>query len=304
MIRSDFAAFIITFNRPEILHRTITHLYTQTVAPAKILIVNNGEKLDFSTLSRPEGIDLEEHIMGFNSGPAGASHFAMVSLASRNFKWIQWIDDDDPPRIADLNERLFNHLEIVKDHTVGIIAPVGSYFNTRKGIAVRIGNSEIETNPYLDVQTVGGNQCMLINSAVIQKGCLPTSSLFFGFEETNFCLKVLQAGYRIVVPCDLFYEYRNLAGRWGLKKADIRKIEIPAWRNYYSIRNLIYMFLYEFKRPRVVINIIGRISARAFYNLIKHGPSRGFQEFYYTFLGIRDGVQKKLGLTVTPLAKH
>jgi hypothetical protein len=227
-----------------------------------------------------------------------------MQLTSHNFKWIQWIDDDDPPRVENLNERLFDHLEIMKDQSIGIIAPVGSYFNSRTGVAIRVKNEDIVTNRYLPVQTVGGNQCMLINSAVVRSGCLPTSSLFFGFEETNFCLKVLHAGFKIVVPCDLFVEYRNLAGRWDLKRSDIRKIEIPAWRNYYSIRNLIFMFLYEFKKPSVVLRILGRVSLRAMYIFLRHGPARGFPELYYTFRAVKDGMQKKLGLTVKPLAKH
>ena len=70
MIRADFAAFVITYNRPGILLHTISELCKQTVTPAKIIIVNNGEKLDLDALRCSEEVDLEEHLMGFNSGPA------------------------------------------------------------------------------------------------------------------------------------------------------------------------------------------------------------------------------------------
>ena len=121
--------------------------------------------------------------MGFNSGPAGAAHFALTNLASSNFNWIQWIDDDDPPRVLNLNERLFKHLETLKNLNIGIIAPFGSYFNSQKGVAIRVENQDIISSQFVSVQTVGGNQCMLINSAVINAGCLPTSSLFLDLKK-------------------------------------------------------------------------------------------------------------------------
>lgn len=303
MIRADFAAFVITFNRPGILYNTIAELCRQTVTPAKILIVNNGEKLDLAALRGVEGVDFEEHMMGFNSGPAGAAYFALTSLAAKNFKWIQWIDDDDPPRVYNLNERMFNHLTAAGNLNIGIIAPFGSYFDSRKGVAVRVENEDIENSQSIRVQTVGGNQCMLINSAVVTAGCLPTASLFFGFEETNLCLKVLQAGFEIIVPSDLFSEYRKLSGRWNLKTSDIRKTTVtPAWRNYYSVRNLIYMFLYEFKKPATALRIITRATLKAIYGLKQ--PSIGFKELYYTTAAIKDGVRKRLGVRVKPIPKH
>ena len=302
MIRSDFAAFIITYNRREILQRTIQGIERQTVAPSKILVVNNGEPLDQTMNSGTTGMQLEVHAMGFNSGPAGAAHFAMNALSAQGFQWIQWIDDDDPPKVENLNERLFAHLENLKGINVGIIAPAGSYFNTSSGVAVRVKDGDVTNNRYLHVQTVGGNQCMLINSRVVLSGCLPTASLFFGFEETNFCLKVLNAGYKIIVPCDLFFEYRNLAGRWDMKESDLRKIKVLPWRNYYSVRNLIYMFLYEFKRPATALRVLTRAALKAI-NGLKH-PSNGFSELYYTTVAIKDGILKKLGIRVKPIPKH
>jgi GT2 family glycosyltransferase len=302
MIRSDFAAFIITFNRSEILQRTIHHIGLQTVTPSKILVVNNGEPLNRPVTSNIPEMVVEVHAMGSNSGPAGAAHFAMKELYAQGFHWIQWIDDDDPPKLENLNERLFAHFENLKTINIGIIAPVGSYFDANSGVSVRVKDAEIVNNRYLYIDTVGGNQCMLINSKVVFSGCLPTAELFFGFEETNFCLKVLHAGYKIVVPCDLFFEYRNLSARWDLKKSDLRKIKILPWRNYYSVRNLIYMFLYEFKKPTTALRVVTRATLKAIYGLRQ--PSNGFSELYYTTIAIKDGLLKKLGMTVKPIQKH
>src|SRR5262245_3583158 len=114
MTRSDLAAFVITFNRGEILQRTIHRIASQTVAPSKILVVNNGEPLSQSVVSDMGDVEVQIHTMGFNSGPAGAAHFAMTELAAQGFQWIQWIDDDDPPKVGNLNERLFDHLKNLK----------------------------------------------------------------------------------------------------------------------------------------------------------------------------------------------
>src|SRR5688572_8834277 len=106
MTRSDFAAFIITFNRYEILQRTIDQIALQTVTPSKIIVVNNGEPLNLAVTSNIADMTVEVHTMGSNSGPAGAAHFAMKELNAQGFHWIQWIDDDDPPKLENLNARL------------------------------------------------------------------------------------------------------------------------------------------------------------------------------------------------------
>ncbi|MFO5197465.1 hypothetical protein RCL06_23995, partial [Salmonella enterica subsp. enterica serovar Typhimurium] len=80
-----------------------------------------------------------------------------------------------------------------------------------------------------------------------------------------------------------------------MQKADLRKTKILPWRNYYSVRNLIYMFLYEFNRPKVVLRIATRSIIKALYGL--RNPSEGFHALYLTVLAIKDGVFKKLGMT-------
>jgi|GEM_PF-582651 len=304
MIISELATFIITFNRPAILRETIRKVSSQTACPSLILIMNNGDPVDSveSALSRTD-IVVTQHMMGYNAGPAAAAHVALTKLEQQGFQWIQWVDDDDPPRIQNLNERLFRHLNDATTDSIGIIGPVGSHFNIHRGIAVRVTNEEILQNTSLELQTVAGNQCMIINSAVVRAGCLPTKELFFGFEETNFCLKVLDKGFKIIVPCDLFSEYRQLAGRWKLKDSDIRKIEIPSWRSYYSARNLIFMFLHEFKKPTTVCFIVARVLGRAVVSFFSKGFRRGTEETYFTVLAIFHGIFGHLGLTVKPVKK-
>lgn len=304
MIKKELAAFVITFNRPALLLETIRILSKQSVSPCMILVVNNGSPLDGieNAVGHPD-IRLKQHVMGINAGPAGAANWALRHLASEGYEWIQWVDDDDPPKVPDLNERLFQHLGKLGQYKVGVISASGSYFNERSGIAVRVPNRDIENNKYLFAQTVGGNQCMIINSSVVKDNCFPSSHLFFGFEETNFCLKVLKADYKIIVPCDLFREYRNIAGRWNLTRSDIRKTDIPFWRTYYSTRNLIFMFGYEFCKPATVLRIICRSLLKSVYITMSKGPLKGSQSFYYTVLAIKDGLFKRTGLTIKPLYK-
>lgn len=303
MINKGLASFIVTFNRPKVLIETIRSICSQTVSPGKVLVVNNGdyvalEDLEFS------GIELEQVTMGANGGPAAAAYFALKKLVEEKYEWIQWVDDDDPPRFPDLNEKLFAHLDFLRDDSIGIIAPVGSFFNENRGAAVRVTDDQIRNSKYLYVDTVAGNQCMVINKKVVQAGCLPIPELFFGFEETSFCLKVIKAGYRIVIPTDLFSLYRTAANRWGLTKADIRKIRTPAWRTYYSNRNLLYMFSHEFKKPASVVWIIARILARAFYCFFFRRSNNDSLELMYTLRAIRDGLTKRLGMTVMPEPKR
>jgi len=102
----------------------------------------------------------------------------------------------------------------------------------------------MEMEGITDADVVAGNQMMIVNAKIPKAGIFPTEKLFFGFEELDFCLKVKYAGFRVVFNGGKIREARELAGitnpnyRW--KGSSFGKEEI-LWRQYYSIRNMLYI---------------------------------------------------------------
>jgi len=91
----NYAAFIITYKRPDILKNTIDALLSQTKPPIKILIVDND--IDESARSvfdiNKDGI-FSYFSTGSNSGPAGGAYWGLKILFEESWEWVLWVDDD------------------------------------------------------------------------------------------------------------------------------------------------------------------------------------------------------------------
>jgi GT2 family glycosyltransferase len=238
MENNCFAAFIMTYKRVTTLENSINALLNQTCPPQKILIVDNDpEKSAEVLLSKFSHILVEYHAVGYNSGPAGAAKVGLEMLSIQGYKWIAWMDDDDPPifedtfaillKIASANERC------------GCVGNVGQYFNKNYGLMVRVPDHQLEGNGIFEVDNIAGNMCKIINADLcVKENVYPDPSLFFGFEELDFDLRIQQAGYVLLVDKELYKRHRVYWNRTDLimkkgKKKDLNRLK----RDYYSIRN-------------------------------------------------------------------
>lgn len=238
----SFAAFIMTYERPGILKATIESLLEQSYPPQKILVVDNSESFETQQLVEaykcPDIVYLR---MGYNSGPAGAAKVGLETLAAEGFQWIYWGDDDNPPDFPDSIEQLVRIIH-QSGRKLGIVGAVGQYFSTLKGEVHRVPDAVLNKTSSLDVDSIAGGQCMIVNSDLVRAGILPNDKLFFGFEELDFCLKAKLGGYNLVVSSELFLRARLKYGRIGFKRPaySLKPIH-DLKRQYYSTRNLLYI---------------------------------------------------------------
>jgi GT2 family glycosyltransferase len=241
MSTKKFAAFIVTFNRAEILMDTIDKILTQTLPPEKILIVDNGttdetkKKLDELY---PQVTYLR---MGYNAGPAGGDKVGLETLAQEGYEWIFWGDDNDPPPTSDTFEKLVKLAESHGDKC-GQVGMVGSRFNKLTGLLRRASTAELRKSAYIEVDTIGGGQCKIVNGKSVLSGIVTEEKLFFGFEDLDFDLTQKKAGYKILVHSDLFLGCRERWNRLDVQHTVARKKdEGVLWRDYYSIRNALFI---------------------------------------------------------------
>jgi hypothetical protein len=117
---------------------------------------------------------------------------------------------------------------------------VGHTFDKRTGNLIRTPDHQLAGSKPLPVDSVAGGKCLLVNATVVRQSILPDPSLFFGFEELDFCLKVKQAGYDVVVSPELFLRSRQHSGMLQyVLPSYIPKDVTKLWRQYYSTRNLL-----------------------------------------------------------------
>jgi GT2 family glycosyltransferase len=147
----------------------------------------------------------------------------------------------------------------------------------------------------------------LINSLVVKKGALPNKDFFFSFEDLDFCLKVLDLNFKIVVPSAIMIESRKSKDRWDLKINKLKALnEVKGtnlWREYYSIRNMTYLFSYTRHDSAVLIRYFIKYLLKIILSYSK-GMKFGWQTTYYTVLGYTHGIMGKLGRTVVPVSKY
>jgi GT2 family glycosyltransferase len=299
-------AFIITFNRRTVLKQTIQLILDQTRPPDLILVVDNESSPDTEHIVvglAPEKVMY--HAMAENVGPAGAAAFALPQLSEQGCDWIYWGDDDDPPKTPDTLERLLRIIDCMRHHhDVAAVAAVGTRFDWKKGETIRLPDQAL--GGVIEVDSVGGNNQFILRREAIQAVGLPDRRLFIDFEDTEYCLRIRKAGYRLLIDGDLMREYRAKVGHLNQKQDHLQqpqKYYDSPWRRYYSTRNYIYSMEKTFQRPdlarREALKAFGR--AVLFWKLgLKHGATLSSLQLR----GVLDGYLGRMGRTVMPQPKY
>jgi len=289
-----YAAFIITYNRSGIITDTIDQILKQSIAPQKILIIDNSDNKDtekiIDQLKNPK---LEYHYVGYNSGPSGGAYIGLKKLANQDFDWLFWVDDDNPPAELNLIEKIFDILPLIDSEECGQLGLVGHRFNKWTGEIIRIRDEELKEK-VIEVDTIGGGQCKIISTKVARLGIFPEKKLFFGFEDLDIDIKIKQAGFKSYVSGKLLYDSRSGNNRLNYKKSSAMVYdENTLNRQYYSIRSLLTIF-----SSNHYITALLYLSLKKLITLIltfAHGPRPGFNHAKIVFLAYYHFFKGKYG---------
>jgi GT2 family glycosyltransferase len=299
----SYAAFIITYQRPDQLTETIKQLLSQTLPPSKILIVDNDPMCSASTVCKLF-VDkcIQYYSTGYNAGPSGGAFTGISELFKQNYEWVAWVDDDDPPVFSNQFENLGKTAFAAKEtFNVGVVGSTGAYFNAKTARTCRPADSLLEN--IFEVDWVAGNQFPLIHRKVFEAMLLPNPDLFFGFEDLEFCLRVKQAGFSIVIEGSEAYRLRQYFKRMKRQRSILKQKEYDLlWRDYYSTRTLFYILFHMqpsfIGRNMLFIRCSIKIAA-GFFKGLRHG----LENMNLLSNAYSDGKKHKLGLTILPAKK-
>lgn len=299
----NFAAFVITKDRPDVLLLTIQKLMNQSLPPSFVLVIDNSSQdLTYEKIKQLNDDRISHHSIGYNAGPAGGAYWGMKLLFERGYDWVLWVDDDDPPKFDDLFQKMF---QIVSDNdtpSLGMVGAVGERFNTKTAKIIRLEDKQLKG--YLDVDTISGNMFPLISKRVFELGLLPTANLFFGFEDLDFSLSLKRSGFRIIILGEIHFMHRKLAGRLNLRKmVQTKRPKELLWRDYYSVRSLVYILLYREKILIGLLTLIVRNILKSFF-VFKYGFNYGRKANYMILKGLFDGFFGRMGMRILPNTKQ
>ena len=301
-LNHNFAAFIITKDRPFELIETIKKLFSQSFPPSYILVVDNGAQ----TESKDRINDLHDkkishHSIGYNAGPAGGAYWGMKLIFEKGYDWVLWVDDDDPPKFENLIEDLFDIVHHNDNEFLGMVGAVGERFDRKKGTIIRLKDKQL--TGYLEVDTISGNMFPLVSKRIFEKGILPNKELFFGFEELDFGLSLKRAGFKILTSGKLHLKHRKLAGRLNLiSNKNQKKLYSSLWREYYSARNLAFILFHQEKSVIGTLTCICRNLLKSFV-VFRHGFAYGTKASSFILMGLFDGIFSRMHMRVSPVAK-
>lgn len=298
---------MVTYRRNAELADTLRLLREQTRPPDVLLVVDNADDPECEDLClglANAGEPVHYLAAGGNLGPAGALALGMSWHLDREKgdAWLLSLDDDDPPGRPDVLARLlaFGEAQHALDSQVGAVGLVGARLDRRRGRLVRPADEEL-VGP-LDVDYVGGGQFPLYRSAVVRAvgGCDPR--YFFGFDDLELGCRIRSAGYRVLVDGEHLLEQRRAVGRTGLTVRPSSDWTRPAWRDYYSTRNLVHL-LKDQGHPGAALRLALTTGLAKPLLATLRDPRRGLPRARLQLRAAADGWAGRLGDQVTPEAK-
>jgi len=121
-----------------------------------------------------------------------------------------------------------------------MIGSLGTKFDRKKIKIERLPDKDLKG--IIDVDMITGNHFPIISRKVAEAGIFPNKNIFFGFEELEFCLRVKEAGFRLLIDGNLHKELREVNGCIGYKiSLYIKKNKNSLWREYYSTRGIMFI---------------------------------------------------------------
>jgi rhamnopyranosyl-N-acetylglucosaminyl-diphospho-decaprenol beta-1,3/1,4-galactofuranosyltransferase len=239
--RESVAVVIVTFNRAELLGRTLDGLAAQTHAPDAVIVVDNAST-DHTreVLDAHRGLALQRIHLDTNTGGAGGFRSGMESAYDQGFDRI-WLMDDDvvpaPDCLAVLMREDEACLTTVREDTRGhLVEKAATEFDLSRPWSVRPKRSSVETAygdrrampARVEVENVAF-EGFLVRREVVAAVGLPDDSFFIFYDDVDFALRARRAGYHI----------------WAVRDAVlVRQLDfdqqhaLDTWKGYYMYRNL------------------------------------------------------------------
>lgn len=296
----NITAVVVTYNRKELLQRNIGCL-KQNKPLTSIVVVNNGSTDGTAEwLSTQEGLTV---IHQSNVGGAGGFCTGIQYACEHGADWIWCMDDDVFPR-ADCLEQL---LRESNREGVGILAP-------RRLMEGQIFTHDFRaynlTNPFASmyIDKLSGQSITspteiagtafegpFIRREVVERIGLPNKDLFIFCDDTDYCLRTIRAGYKIVsVPAALMDKQRFFSNDSWSERNQKKK-----WKRFYQVRNSTYLN-HHYGRNwgvrylRGFINVAGYILTALL--TCPFTDAYQWRDIPKLWQAYRDGVNEKLGM--------
>ena len=235
-------AVVVTYNRLELLKRNIASLRANRPLDA-IVVVNNGST-DGTTawLASEPGLHVVNQA---NVGGSGGFYTGIREACRLDADWIWCMDDDVFPR-PDCLENLLRH---VGRSDVGMLAPrrlmEGKvYTNDFQALDLTCPFASLYKGKLSKMQVDAPTEICgtafegpFIRREVVEKIGLPKKELFIFCDDTDYCIRTVQAGYKIMYIPEALMDKEKFFS----KDTWVERNKKKKWKRFYQVRNSAYL---------------------------------------------------------------
>ncbi|MGD0190499.1 MAG: glycosyltransferase family 2 protein [Rhizomicrobium sp.] len=232
---SGVTAIVVTFNRKDLLAQCLDAILAQSVAPDRIIVVDNGSSdgTREAMQARLANAVIDYRRLEENLGGAGGFNAGVASALETGASWF-WLMDDDVAPTPDCLWQLLKRSDVsecLHPRKFGVDGREVGWEKLFEVQTVRfsfIPNLSFANGKDICFVNSGCFEGMLISRRVVDAIGLPDAKYFVAFDDTIY-------GIKASVHTNIAY----------VRDARIRKllVERPdsAWKTYYTMRNKFYL---------------------------------------------------------------
>lgn len=287
------AAVIVTFKRRDILKNAIDAAIGQTRPPDKIVVVDNAGGDGTPEMLAEEYPDIQCVRMDDNLGiyAGQAAGIGWAHEAGYDYFWL--LDDDSVPEPEAL-AAVFSVVSLSPN--IGIASLSGGEW--KRGPKRWRGKNPPDRLMNAEMNAYRADYCLLdsavISRAAVDAAGVPRGDLFAMVDDFQYSRRIRRAGFEAVLVASNLIDRRHLGSGGNDGKGSA-----PPWRGYYQTRNQLAMALDDRSASDFVWWAWRQ--AKFMTGIILFGD-RKIERLKMRFMGIRDGLTRRMGKRVGPAA--
>lgn len=234
------AIVLVNYNGKEYNEECIKSIFNSSYTNIEVIVVDNDSRDGSPELLREEFGDKITLIMaGENLGFSGANNIGIKKALEDGCDYIVLLNNDT---LID-KDLISNMLKASKEENNAVISPKIYYYDNKdiiwsagadmkwkKGVTAQRGINKNDDGSYNKREEVefGTGCCLLIPSEVIKKVGYLQDDYFLYYEDTDYCMRIREKGFKIVYePTAVLYHKESASTGGSLSSLYI----------YYNTRN-------------------------------------------------------------------
>lgn len=282
---NSVCAIVVTFNRLDMLRECLTALQNQTIAPDRILVVNNASTDGTAAVVTEEFPDVELLTLPVNSGGAGGFHEGMRWAYAEGYAWHWLMDDDTIPTPTALEALLGAPAQLADMPEPMILASKAVWTDDSMHPMNRPGIRSVDMDSFMAAVQQGFVTLrtatfvsLLVRREAVERYGLPHKHYFIWSDDIEFTARVLREEPGYFVPGSVVH-HKTKNPYTAVDAGD---------RFYFAVRNAIYLLRGDSFAPkeRILHGVIVMEQIRAY--LVRGGFR--IRPLLTVLRGVRDGI--------------